>query len=102
MIKEVNASQDKIKFIDVPLLFEANFDLLCDYTLVVACSKEIQIKRLIKRNNITKQEAIKMIESQMSQEEKVQKASFVVYNDSDSLEDLYYKIDQLIKKVEAL
>ena len=68
---------------DVPLLFEKNLDQKLDFSVLIHCRKENQIDRLIKRDNITKDLALKMISSQMPLTEKVKKANLLIANDDE-------------------
>jgi dephospho-CoA kinase len=85
-------NQNKTVVLMAPLLFEAGIDKFCDQVWLIAASQEEQIKRIIKRDGITKEEAIKRIESQMSQAEKKEKSDIVITN-NDSKEKLKKKID---------
>ena len=51
--------------------------------ICVACDKDIQVKRIMARNNISKEETEKIIASQMPIEEKIRLADFVIYNNGD-------------------
>ena len=44
--------------------------LLVDKVLVITCNEDIQIKRIQKRDNCSKEEALSRISSQISQEDK--------------------------------
>lgn len=76
-----NKSQ-KIVFVAIPLLFEANMQDLFDKILFVYTNNEIRLKRLIARNNYTKEYAQIRLNSQLSQDEKVKKSDYVIYNNS--------------------
>ncbi len=78
---EINKSQ-KIVFVAIPLLFEANMQDLFDKILFVYTNDEIRLERLIARNNYTKEYAQIRLNSQLSQDEKVQKSDYVIYNNS--------------------
>lgn len=80
-------------FLSVPLLFEAGFEKLCDEVWCVYANSEVQLDRLMKRNNIVKEEAEKMIQSQMPLEEKCQKSTFII----DNSDELCYTIEQIQK-----
>ena len=68
--------------IDIPLFFEkGNFDI--SKVLVVYTPKELQIKRLMKRDKISKDEAILKIETQMDIEKKRELATWVIDNSKD-------------------
>ena len=67
-------------FADIPLLYETGGETLCDRVVVVACSYEVQLSRLMERMSIKASEAQQMINSQMPLEEKVARADHVVWN----------------------
>src|SRR5574344_1691573 len=73
-------SSEKIVFVSIPLLFETGFEKLFDKVLIVVTERKTQIERLIKRNNLTKEEAQKRINCQIPQEEKISRADFVIQN----------------------
>ena len=77
---------DTVIVLDVPLLFEARLDKLSDQVWVVWIDRETQIKRLMERNHYTREEAVKRIDSQMSLDEKAQRADVVIDN-SGSIEE---------------
>ena len=67
-------------FADIPLLYETGGDVLCDRVTVVACSEEIQKKRLMKRTGVTSEEAQTVIRAQAPLPEKIKRADHVVWN----------------------
>lgn len=73
-------SGEKITAAVVPLLFEAKMENMFDYIILVTINEEIQLKRLMKRNNFTKEEALLRINSQISEKDKISKADFVIDN----------------------
>ncbi len=58
--------------------------------LVITCNEDIQIKRIKQRDNCSKEEALSRISSQISQEDKVKYADYVLDNSGD-LEELKRK-----------
>ena len=72
----------KIVFVAIPLLFEANMQDLFDKILFVYTNDEIRLERLIARNKYTKEYAQIRLNSQLSQDEKVKKSDYVIYNNS--------------------
>ncbi len=70
---------------DVPLLFERQLHTHMFATLVVWVPAHIQLQRLIKRDNLTQEEALKRIQSQMPLDQKKDLATWVIDN-SSSLE----------------
>ena len=89
---------EKKKFpymIDIPLYFETNTFHLAS-VIVIWTKYEVQITRLMKRNNFTKKEAILRINAQMRIEEKIKKANYVV-NNNNNLKFLQNECDLLIE-----
>src|SRR2546423_2453032 len=68
-------------FADIPLLYETGGEKLCDRVVVVACSEEIQVGRLMKRTGLDRDSATAIIAAQMSLTEKVKRADHVVWHD---------------------
>lgn len=66
--------------------------------IVVACPKEMQVERIMKRNNVTEAQALARINAQLSVEEKTAVADYVV-NTSGSIE---YSIEQTEKIIKEL
>ena len=66
--------------LDAIKLFEAGMAEDCDEVWVVDCTREKQIERLTKRNNIDRAEAERRIDVQPPQSEKVAKADLVIDN----------------------
>ncbi|MEO0838485.1 MAG: dephospho-CoA kinase [Cyanobacteria bacterium J06643_5] len=76
----------------VPLLFEAGMTDLVTEIWVVTCSEQQQLERLMERNQLTLEQAQARISSQMSLNEKIQKANIVLDN-SSSVEELLQQVD---------
>ena len=67
-------------FADIPLLYETGGEVLCDWVVVVACSDEIQRKRLAAKTGLPPDRVNDMISSQMDLKEKIKRAKHVVWN----------------------
>jgi len=74
-------------FYDCPLLFETNLQNTVDETILVVADKEIRIGRLMERDKLTREQAIKRIDMQMSDEEKIGLADTIIENNG-SFDDL--------------
>lgn len=89
-------STEKYVFISVPLLFEVGWEPLFDKIMFIQADDELRLNRLMKRNGFSKEEALLRINSQQKQDSKVQKADYVITNNS-SLESLYNQLDDILK-----
>ena len=89
---------ENLVFLDIALLYEANFVDLVEKVAVVYIDEDVQLERLMTRNSLSKEEAIKRIESQMSPREKAALGDFVI-NNSYSKEDTFQQIDEILEKL---
>ena len=80
--KNKTHGQQKILMIDAALIYEAKIDRFMDKIIVVYIDRKEQIKRLIKRNNFSKDEALQRIKSQMPMKEKVKMADYIIDNNN--------------------
>ncbi|WP_353854980.1 dephospho-CoA kinase [Bacillus sp. Bos-x628] len=69
--------------LDIPLLFESELEGLVDRIIVVYTTPELQLSRLMNRNGLHEEEALKRIHAQMPLEEKCKKADRVIENTKD-------------------
>jgi len=67
-----------IAILDIPLLFEANFDELCDYTITVTTNRTIQKQRVVGRHHISPELFKAIISMQMPSHSKELASDFVI------------------------
>ena len=83
--KELNTYKDYPTIVlIIPLLFEANLYHLCSEVWVINCEIEQQLKRLMKRNQVTISEAKRMVNAQWSLEIKKNLADVIIDNTGES------------------
>ena len=85
IIRQLTALQradHQLIFLDAPLLFEQHYDALCDLVMVVVVSPAIQLERLMKRNQLTVEQAESRIKSQMPLVAKEALSDLVIDNNS--------------------
>lgn len=67
-----------IGIVDAALMIESGGYKRFDKIIVVHCRAEIQLERLMARNNLTREEAARRIAAQMAQEEKKRYADYLI------------------------
>lgn len=67
--------------------------------IVVSCPRDTQIERLIKRNSLTREQAVSRIDSQMPVEEKIKLADFVI-DTSGTIEQSILQTEFIIAKLQ--
>ncbi|HQN64104.1 MAG TPA: dephospho-CoA kinase [Methylophilus sp.] len=82
----------------IPLLFEsARYLPLVQRILVIDCDEATQIRRVMERSKLNEDEVKNIIAAQTPRQERLKRADDVLEN-SDNLQELAKKIDQLHKK----
>ncbi len=82
-------------FVAVPLLYEVNWTYLFDKVIMVAADDEIRLNRLMFRRNLSEEDALKRMNAQISQKEKIKFADFVIYNNTNYV-DLNTQINDVL------
>ncbi|BAT71780.1 dephospho-CoA kinase [Thermosulfidibacter takaii ABI70S6] len=85
-VRELEKEGKKIVVLEIPLLFEKNLTNRVDYTVVVYTPEDLQIKRLMERDELSREEALARLKSQIPIDQKTKMADFVIDN-SKSLEE---------------
>lgn len=102
ILEEIKNSKGRV-FVDIPLLFESQhlnekYGLDFDEVWLVYVNRETQVKRLIKRDRISKGYALEKINSQMSVEDKKIMADVIIDN-SGSLEETFKQVEENLKRL---
>ena len=100
-MEEARAGGAKICVLDMPLLFEAGLDALCDTVWCVHLPREEQLRRLMARDGLTLSQAEARLRSQLSSDEKAARAQ-VVIDTSGSIDDTRAMIPALYARELAL
>ncbi len=80
--------------LDAALIIELGFAKEVDYLVFVSASPEVRLARLMERSNLSEDDALRRIESQMPEESKIQHADFVIKNET-TREYLQDQVDAL-------
>lgn len=94
----IQSCQDKLIFLDVPLLYEVHLEKLCDKVIVVYVDEMTQKERLMKRNSISGERAEMLMKQQISIEEKRKIADYVIDN-RNTLKELYINIERVLEVI---
>ncbi|MGT2958707.1 dephospho-CoA kinase [Streptococcus bovimastitidis] len=98
--KDSLAATETIFFMDIPLLIELGYQEWFDAIWLVFVPKDIQVSRLMARNNYSEEEALVRLASQMPLEDKKVFADRIFDNSGD-LPALYQQIDQALNELEG-
>ena len=86
------SSHHPLVIVDIPLLYEGHYDHYMDAVAVVYTTPDIQLRRLMKRNQLTLEQAQQRISSQLPIEEKKQRAD-ILFDNNGTKEELVEQIE---------
>ena len=99
--KEIQKKLNKINnntvaIIDAPLLFESELNKICDKVIGVISKREIQIDRIVARDNIDYEQAEKRLAAQQTNEFYIQHCDDIIEN--NNLLDFEQKVNLVMEK----
>ncbi|MFS9249099.1 dephospho-CoA kinase [Streptococcus infantis] len=92
------AQTEALFFMDIPLLFEQNYASWFDETWLVYVNRDVQLERLMKRDQIPKEAAESRLNSQWPLERKISLASHSLDNNGNH-EQLIAQVVQLLEEM---
>jgi len=101
--KEVSSRLEKeghynIFISEAALTIEAGFADFFDKIIMTYCKKEVQIKRLMERDGISRKQTIKIIKSQMQPQEKLKCADYII-DTSSSLQSTVEQTERVYRNL---
>lgn len=93
-LRDQLAQTESIFFMDIPLLFEQDYSSWFDETWLVYVDRDVQVERLMKRDQLSKDEAKSRLAAQWPLENKKDLASHILDNNGNQ--------DQLLTQVVSL
>lgn len=90
-------NKSDLVIVDIPLLFEGHYEAMMSAVAVVYVTPEIQLKRLINRNDLSEKAALARINSQLSLEQKKKRAD-IVFDNCNSQERTEEQVLDWLKK----
>ncbi|MCM3588625.1 dephospho-CoA kinase [Mesobacillus maritimus] len=81
-VEEAKDNGSQAIVLDIPLLIEGKLQYMADKILLVYVDEETQLKRLMDRNQFSKEDALARINSQMPLKEKIEFADAVIDNNA--------------------
>lgn len=88
---------NRLIVVDVPLLYESKMEHLFEEVMVVYVPRQLQLKRLMERDGITKEQAEARLNAQLDIEAKRAQADIVIWNDQ-GIEETKEQVLLFVKK----
>lgn len=90
-----------VAVVDMPLLFETGFYRICSPTILVRCSPDVQLNRLMERDDLNQSTAEARMNSQMPMKEKAKLADVIIDNNGTLTElerSVRYHVGRLLSR----
>ncbi|PCH53750.1 MAG: dephospho-CoA kinase [Flavobacteriaceae bacterium] len=78
----INNSTAEIVIYESAILFESGSNILCDFIITVTANFEDKIKRIMKREDIAKQQVLDRMKHQLDDDFKIKNSNFVIRNNA--------------------
>lgn len=98
ILRDQLAQTEDVFFMDIPLLFEQGYDSWFDETWLVYVNRDVQLERLMRRDQISKEAAESRLNSQWPLERKISLASHSLDNNGNQ-EQLIAQVVQLLDEM---
>ena len=107
LLSKMQQIPDDFIFAEVPLLFEGGYESLFDYIFIITRSKKERIQSVTKRDNLSKEEILKRMDSQFNYNEENLKevtkhAGVQIISNAEDLVSFKEKITKEISKLKQL
>ncbi|GGC79975.1 dephospho-CoA kinase [Enterococcus wangshanyuanii] len=90
-------NMSSLVIVDIPLLYEGGYDAVVDQVAVVYIPEEVQLSRLMERDNLSSLEAAQRIDSQMPIEEKKRRAD-LIFDNQKTVEETKKQVKKWLSK----
>ena len=96
--RELDGGKHDIFVVDAALIYESGADTHMDYVIVITALIKTRMERALARETLSREEILKRMDLQWSEEEKIALAEFVIHNDGPE-KDLIKNITDIYKEL---
>jgi dephospho-CoA kinase len=93
----MNRLPKKMLFVESALLYESGLNKAVDKVVLITAAESVRIERVIKRDGLTPEHVRARMSHQLSEEDKMTRADFVIHSDDNK--PLVDKVRQLVVKL---
>lgn len=97
-IKTHSHQNTPVIVLDIPLLFEAGYEAMCDTIIVTTCTPSLQRDRVLQRPGMILEKFKKILDNQFSSVEKQQRGDFILET-SYGRRDTFRRLRSILEKI---
>lgn len=94
----INSSNSQYILLDAPTLFESGADSLCDVTVGIIADESVRYSRIVKRDNLTEDQAKSRISAGKPNDFYKQKCDYIIENNGEK-QEFINKFSEVIKDI---
>ncbi len=94
--RQIKKAQADTIIIDAPLLFESELNKICDKVIGVISNRELQIERIVARDDIDYEDAEKRLNAQQTNEFYIEKCDAIIEN-NNNLKSIKENVEKIAK-----
>ena len=99
-VSEVEKRGETLILVEVPLLFEKKIEKQFQVVILVVADQDVKVKRLIDRDNISHRDALGLLNVQMTDDQKRDRADFVITKNG-SRDEVFQSVDRIFQRFQA-
>ena len=96
LLDQFKEQQNDAAVVDAPLLFEAEFDKFCDFSIAVLADREKRLERIMMRDMLSTETANARLSAQKNDDFYICQANHILYNNGER-EDVYASLADILR-----
>ena len=98
LIEEYRTLGKPAVLIDAPLLFESDFNSICDIIICVVSDLNSRVERIVSRDGISEEDALLRISKQINDEWLIEHSDYVIVNNG-TVEELHERVGEIAELI---
>ncbi len=99
-VSEAEKRGEILILVDVPLLFEKRIEKQFQVVILVVADQDVKVKRLMDRDNISRRDALGLLNVQMTDDQKRDRADFIITNNGFR-DEVFQSVDRIFQRFQA-
>ena len=99
-VSEAEKRGEALILVEVPLLFEKKIEKQFQVVILVVADQDVKVKRLMDRDNISRRDALGLLNVQMTDDQKRDRADFIITNNG-LRDEVFQSVDRIFQRFQA-
>lgn len=99
-VSEAEKRGEALILVEVPLLFEKRIEKQFQVVILVVADQDVKVKRLMDRDNISRRDALGLLNVQMTDDQKRDRADFIITNNGFR-DEVFQSVDRIFQRFQA-